>query len=325
MTAEHDLSARLTALADDLTWLDPTVSPEAVVARHRRQRRTRAGLVAAVAAVVALVVAVPTAIGSLSADPGEAAGPGVRTTAPVTTGADGEAEAEARAAAESAAAEARQEQAGAEVAQQQAEAAAAHAAAQEAAQPELDAFVTALGGPVSLSSPAGWDQWLPGSKPYPGASTQEDVATCPQLSDRLGAEFGMRFSYWTGTLPNPGGCTWVPVPLSYDGPHDYAYSFRVTFEGGTSVEHVRGQAVMGGGQQDHPGGIPCPSADVPGGAALMRCGAMDDRYDADWTLVLPDARGAGVWTLSAAAQTATGRSSAEALGVLVREVSAVYG
>ncbi len=326
MTVERELTTRLSALADDLTGPDAAVSPEAVVARHRRQRRTRAGLLAVAAAVVAVVVAVPTAIGSLSADPGGAAGPGGTTTAPATAGGTGaEAEAEARAAAESAAAEVRQQQAGAEVARQQAAASAAESAAREAAQPALDALVPALGGPVELSSPTGWDQWLPGSKPYPGASTEEDIATCPQLSERLGAEFGMRFSYWTGTLPHPGGCTWVPVPLSYDGPYDYAYVFRVAFEGGTTVEQQRGQYVMGGGQDEFPGGLPCPSADVPGGGALLRCGSPDDRFDVEWTLVLTDARGAGVWTLSAAARTVTGRTSAEALTVLVDAVETIYG
>jgi hypothetical protein len=307
VTVEHDLSARLTALADDLTWLDPTVSPEAVVARHRRRRRTRAGLVAAAAAVVALVVVVPTAVGSLSAAPGEAAGPGVTTSAPTGGGTTAVTEREAR------------EQAAAEASE------AAAAAAQQAAQSELDALVAGLGGPVSLSSPAGWDRWLPGEKPYPSASTEEDIATCPPLSDRLGGALGMRFSYWAGTLPSGGGCTWVPVPLRYDGPYDYAYVFRVAFEGGATVEQVRARSVLGGGQQAFPGGTPCPSADLPGGGVLLRCGAMDDRYDADWSLVLPDARGAGVWTLSTTARTDTGTTSAEALGFLVGALQEIYG
>ncbi|MGY1741236.1 MULTISPECIES: hypothetical protein [unclassified Blastococcus] len=322
MTVEHDLPARLTALADELTWPDPDVSPAAVLARHRRRRRTRAGLVAAAAAVAALVVAVPTVAGSLSAAPGEVAGPGATTS---TAGPTAEPDAEASAASASAAAESRQEEAGRQVAEQQAAAAAAATAAQQAAQPELDALAAALGGPVVLSSPAEWDRWLPGDKPYPGASTEEDISTCPRLADRLGAEFGMRFSYWTGTLPYPGGCTWVPVPLRYDGPYDYAYVVRVAFEGGTTVDQQRGQFVMGGGQDEFPGGLPCPSTDVPGGGALLRCGSPDARYDAEWTLVLPDARGGGVWTLAASAQTETGTSSAEALAVLVGEVSAIYG
>ena len=89
----------------------------------------------------------------------------------------------------------------------------------------------------------------------------------------------MQFSYWTGTLPaGPSGCTWVPVPLSYDGPYDYAYLFDVGFVGdGTTVDQLRAVLVMGGGQTEYPGNTPCTSADVPGGAALIRCAGMDGR------------------------------------------------
>jgi hypothetical protein len=318
VTVEHDLSARLSALADELTWLDPAVSAEAAVARHRRQRRARAGMLAAVAAVVALVVAVPTAIGTLSASPEDAAGPAPTTSTPSIIGTSSPVpitvlppdDAVAQQAAEEAA-----------------EGAAAAGAAQQAAQSELSSLAVEIGTPVPLSSPAEWDQWLPEGKPYPGASTEEDIATCPRLADRLGAAFGMRFSYWTGTLPQgPSGCTWVPVPLSYDGPYDYAYLFDVGFVGdGRTVDDLRRTSfVMGGAQDEYPGATPCPWIEVPGGGALIRC-AGGGQYDAAWTLVLPDARGAGVWTVSASAQPETGTTSAEALTVLVDSLAAVYG
>ncbi|MGY2066939.1 hypothetical protein [Blastococcus sp. SYSU DS0619] len=316
---EHSLPARLTALADDLA-ADGHVSADDVLARHRQRRRTRAGVLATAAAVVTIAVGVPATAGSLSSAPAGPAAP-----APVTVPADAAREAEAARDAEAARAAAEEAQRAADVAAREAAEAAAAAAA--AAGPELDAALAALGGPVELSSPPAWDQWFPEGKPYPGAFTEEEMATCPRLAAGLGAEFGMEFSYWTGTLPaGPVGCTWVPVPLSYDGPYDYAYHVSVGFLGdGTTVEQLRNTFVMGGGQTQYPGATPCPSADVPGGAALIRCAGTDERYDAQWTLAVPDARGAGVWVLSATAQSSTGRSSAEVLTVLTDLVGENYG
>lgn len=72
------LSARLHTLADELTpGTDPVAQVRAARSRHRRQRRNRVALSGLVVAVAALVVAVPAAIGTLSATPerGEVAGP----------------------------------------------------------------------------------------------------------------------------------------------------------------------------------------------------------------------------------------------------------
>ena len=67
---------------------------------------------------------------------------------------------------------------------------------------------------LDLALTAVADQWLPAGKPYPGADTEDELSTCPRLSDRLGAALGRKMSYWTGTLPGgPYGCTWATVPL----------------------------------------------------------------------------------------------------------------
>ncbi|MGY1848754.1 MULTISPECIES: hypothetical protein [unclassified Blastococcus] len=330
---EQFLPARLTALADSIA-AGGRVSPDDVVARHRQRRRTRAGVLSTVAAMVVIAVGVPATVGSLSSAPAGPAAPAPATVVPDRTSEaerSASAEADRAAAAEAeaeraSAAEAEAERASAEEAQAGVAAAAAQAAAAAAA-PELEATAAALGGPVVLRSPAEWDRWLPAGKPYPGVSTEEDMATCPRLSARLGEALDDEFSYWTGTLPaGPSGCTWVPVPLSYDGPYDYAYLVDVGFLGdGTTVEQLRSTYVMGGGQAEYPGATPCPSADVPGGGALILCPGMDERYDARWSLAVPDARGAGVWVLSATAQSSTGRSSAEALTVLTEQLRDIYG
>ncbi len=65
---ELQLHDRLSALAADLAPdADPYAQVDGARALHRRRRRTRIGMAGAAAAVAALVVAVPTAVGSLSA------------------------------------------------------------------------------------------------------------------------------------------------------------------------------------------------------------------------------------------------------------------
>jgi hypothetical protein len=277
--------------------------------RGRRRRVVAIGAGAAALALGAALLLVP----SSPADPGTAApgtsAPSASERAPASSAASPAASSAVRAAQASAA-----------------EASAAAAAAQQAAQPDLDAVVATLGGPVVLTSPTAWDQWLPDGKPYPGASTEEDIATCPRLADRLTAAFGMRMSYWTGTLPNgPRGCSWVPVPLSYDGPYDYGYLVDVGFLGdGTTVDDLRRQFFDRVPEDP----TPCPLAEVPGpgaGGVLIRCGGMDDRYDAQFVLAVPDARGAGVWVLAASAQLDEAHPSSYALTTLVDAVTRAYG
>ena len=74
--SDLQLHHRLDALADDLA---PDVDPHAQVAGaralHRRQRRTRLGVAGAALAVALVAVGVPTVAGTLSAPPGEVAGP----------------------------------------------------------------------------------------------------------------------------------------------------------------------------------------------------------------------------------------------------------
>ncbi|RBY87509.1 hypothetical protein [Blastococcus sp. TF02A-26] len=299
MTVEHDLSARLSALADDLTWADPTVSPEAVITRHRRQRRARAGLVAAAAAVVAVVVAVPTAIGSLSAEPGEAAGPG-GTTAPATTDAEAVATEEARAAA--------------------AEASAAADARAEAEAAEFAAFGAQVGGPLVLSAPAAWDSWVPGATPAPAVPSEEDAATCPLLSPRFGAALGGEFVHAADEQPRgPVGCTWFPVPRPGEGMDDYVFSV-VLLRDGTTVDGLQADYAMTAS-----GPAPCWTSTGDDGTLLVRCPGMDERFGPQLTVAVPDTRGAGLWVLSATAQLDTGRPSVEAMAVLVEGLRATFG
>jgi hypothetical protein len=313
----NDLSARLHELADDLAGPAPAVSASDAVARYRHRRRTRAGLVAVVAAVAVIAVGVPTVAHSLSSAPARPAAPSSTTSSPATTSttaapspdpdhANPDAIASAQAAAEATAA--------------------AAAAAQAAAQPELDALVAELPSSVDLSSPTTWDRWLPGMKPYPGASDEEDMATCPHLADGLSTALGMRMSYWTGTLPQgPVGCTWVDVPLEYDGPYDYQYLISVGFlSDGTTVDQYAQQATNG--LPNTPVACPrVPVAGPAGGGVLISCDGMDDRYGAAYTLVVPDARGQGIWVLMASAQHNAPQDSDVALRALVHGVEQNYG
>lgn len=174
---------------------------------------------------------------------------------------------------------------------------------------------------LTLSSPAGWDQYLPAGKTYPGSSTAEDIATCPHLADRLSAVLGAKMSYWVGTLPRgPYGCSWVPVPLSYDGPYTYAYQLNVGYlADGTTTAQLRTGFYENGPET-------CPGVDVPAvapDAVLVRC---QQPTDLEYSLVLPDSRRpGGVWLLHASARTGAPHSAAEALDALVGAVTAVYG
>ncbi len=283
------LRAGLHALADELTWLDPTVPAAEVVTRSRRQRRTRAAYAGAALATAALLIGVPAALGPAPAgDAGTGAGTGPSAEVPTP------------------------------------EEAAAAAAAVRA---QLDDAVARLGAPLRLTSPAEWDQWLPRGRPPQGTTGQEDEGTCPPLSDELAASLDAPIGYWTGALPRgPVGCTWVPspAPLSEGGPYDYAYVLSVGFveDGdGTSIERLRSAFAPGGPRS----GTPCPALEVPGGGELIGCPEDDGRDDAHLVLAVPDVRGEGVWVLSARVQPHTGRSSAEALAVLVEAVRPAYG
>lgn len=162
---------------------------------------------------------------------------------------------------------------------------------------ELVETAALLDSPLTLTSPAQWDQWLPEGKPFPGASLEEEISTCPRLSDRLSAALGQKMSYWTGTLPSgPFGCTWATVPLSYgpDAPN-YPYVISVGYlADGTTTDSWRHQ------NYEHQGAI-CPDVDVPAvspGAVLVRCGGDTT----DYALALPDRRRDGVWFLQAEAR-----------------------
>jgi hypothetical protein len=186
---------------------------------------------------------------------------------------------------------------------------------------ELAAEAARLTRRLDLSSPVGWDQYLPAGKTYPGADTAEDIATCPHLAARLSAALGKKMSYWTGTLPDgPYGCSWVPVPLSYDGPYTYAYQLNVGYlADGTTTAQLRTGFYENGPET-------CPGVDVPAVApyaVLVRC---QQPTDLEYSLALPDSRRpGGVWLLHASAPTGAPHSAAEALDALVAAVTAVYG
>ncbi|NYJ05680.1 hypothetical protein [Petropleomorpha daqingensis] len=293
----NDLSTRLHDLADDLAGPAPAVSASDAVARYRHRRRTRAGLIAVTAAVAVIAVGVPAVGSSLSSAPAAPATPAPATTAapttssPIPTSAPEEKSPIASSAADDA----------------------AHL--QELA--ALQAVAAQLTTPVTLTSPTAWDQWLPAGKPYPGSSTEEEMSTCPRLATGLSAALGQKMSYWIGTLPNgPMGCEWVPVPLSYDGPYDYAYLLSVGFLGD-------GTAPDGVAAYEHQG-QPCPTVPLPAvdpQAVLTRC---DTGTGTELQLTLPDARGKGTWVLDAQARTEAPHTATEALKALVQGVVQNY-
>jgi DNA-directed RNA polymerase specialized sigma24 family protein len=288
-----DPGEELAALADELTWPDPTVPPEAVAGRRRRRRRARAGLAGAAVALAGLLgVGVPAAADRLGPAPVEA-GAGEPTAAPTS-----------------------RTPTAAEVEE-----------ARQAARSALEDAAVVLGAAPALTSPAEWDQWLPEGRPAQGSTGQEDEDTCPPLSGRLSADLGLPMAYWTGALPRgPVGCTWVPgpVPLSQGGPYDYAQVVSVGFVAGAApatIEELRTALLPGA---DRGGTVPCPAAEVPGGGVLISCTGPTGGYEAPLVLAVPDTRGAGVWVLSATVEWGADRSTAEVLAVLAEAVRPLY-
>ncbi|SNS88009.1 DNA-directed RNA polymerase specialized sigma subunit, sigma24 family [Geodermatophilus saharensis] len=273
------LSARLHDLADELTWPESAVSPDAVADGYRRRRRARAAAVAVGALLAAVLAAgVPAAVRSVTAAPGEREGPVADRAVPPED--------------------------------------------EPVVQPRLEAAVLTLAAPLTLTSPAEWDRWLPGGRP-----ARDDEGSCPPLADPLTARLGVPMGYGGGALPRgPVGCTWVPEPrsLSEGGPYDDAQLVGVGFladEDGTAIERLRTEVLPAAAHRDSP----CLAADVPGGGALIGCTGPGGSTATPLVLAVPDARGAGVWVLSAAAQHEAPRSSAEVLAVLVETLLPVYG
>ena len=193
--------------------------------------------------------------------------------------------------------------------------------ADPAALADLDAVAATLTTRIALTSPASWDQWLPGGKPYPGADTADDLSTCPVLSARLGASLGTKMSYWTGTLPmGPVGCTWATVPLK-SGPDapNYPYLASVGFlDDGTTTEK------LSHGFYHHQGRL-CPSVAVPAvgdGAYLVRC---DEPADIGYTLLTRDTRTPGIWVLSGDARSDAAHPALDVLRPVLDGVVHAYG
>jgi hypothetical protein len=192
--------------------------------------------------------------------------------------------------------------------------------ADPAALADLSAVAATLTTPITLTSPAGWDRWLPAGKPYPGADTADDMSTCPRLSDRLGAALGTKMSYWTGTLPGPGGCTWATVPL-YVGPNapNYPYLTNVDFQAdGTTTEQLSEHLYR------HQGRL-CPGVAVPAagaGAYLVRCEELDG---ITYTVITRDTRTAGIWSLSGSARSDAGRPATDVLRPVIEGAVAAFG
>jgi hypothetical protein len=178
---------------------------------------------------------------------------------------------------------------------------------------ELRAVAAGLSAPVSLTAPAAWVRWGTARPTYP-----HDVDGCPHLATRLTAALGTAMGYWQGTLPQgPYGCTWVPVPPSLPGPS--AYQLDVGWStGGTTTGQLSAGPPEGGA------GTRCPEVEVPAvgpGAELVRC---EGTTDVEYTLVLRDAGGPGVWRLHARARDDARHTPAEALDALVGAVTRSY-
>jgi hypothetical protein len=193
--------------------------------------------------------------------------------------------------------------------------------ADPAALADLHAVAATLTTPITLTSPAGWDRWLPAGKPYPGADTADDMSTCPRLSDRLGAALGTKMSYWVGTLPQgPYGCQWATVPL-YSGPNapNYPYLASVGFvSDGSTTEHQAGSFY-------HHQGRLCPHVAVPSvgeGVQLVRC---EELGGITYALVLPDTRTSGVWTLIASARSDAAHPATDVLRPVIEGAVAAFG
>jgi hypothetical protein len=192
--------------------------------------------------------------------------------------------------------------------------------ADPAALADLDEVAATLTTPITLTSPTEWDQWLPQGKPYPGADTADDLSTCPKLSDRLGAALGRKMSYWVGTLPGPGGCRWATVPL-YVGPDapNYPYLADVDFE-----DDGKTAARLSGGYYHHQGRL-CPRVAVPAAGNdtyLVRC---EDVEGVTYSLVLPDTRTDGVWSLSGQARPDAPHPAIDVFRTVLDGAVAAYG
>jgi hypothetical protein len=264
----------------------------------RRRRRLGIGLGVG-AATLAVAVAVTLAITTATAAPD-------RSSAPATT------------AASTSSAEASSTPSALDV-KQPAPETTPTADADPAALADLDAVAATVPTPLALTSPATWDQWLPKGKPFPGASTEEEMSTCPRLSDRLGRVLGTKVSYWSGTLPSgPYGCTWVPVPLVYDSPdYDYVISVGFLADGTTPSGLARSFATAGG---------PCPWKELPEAApdaVMVRC---DPGPSTEYTLALPDTRlPGGMWTLIVTVKDRATVPASQILPVLIDGAVAAFG
>jgi hypothetical protein len=193
--------------------------------------------------------------------------------------------------------------------------------ADPAALADLHAVAATLTRPLTLTSPAGWDTWLPAAKPYPGKDTADDLSTCPRMADRLGAALGRKMSYWVGTLPEgPYGCQWATVPL-YAGPNspNYPYLASIGFlDDGTTTQE------LGNGFYHHQGRL-CPSVAVPAagaGAYLVRC---DDVNGVTYVVVTRDARTAGIWCLIGSARSDAAHSARDVFLTVVAGAVHAYG
>lgn len=188
----------------------------------------------------------------------------------------------------------------------------------EAERADLQKTAALLPSGLRLTSPASWDRWLPAGKPYPGASTADDISTCPRIADRLASGMGQRMSYWIGTLPGEGGCVWAPIPLTNDNPGRYPYVFTISYLGSATTEDWRHHFY------EHQGAI-CPDLDVPAvgpGAILVRCADPGVGY----VLVLPDQRRPdGVWLIDADTRPNATRPATLAFTTLVGAAKGAYG
>ncbi|MGY1771795.1 hypothetical protein [Blastococcus sp. SYSU D00813] len=282
----EELRTRLHALADELTWLDPTVPAEEVTTRARRQRRTRTAYSGAALAAAALLVGVPAALGPAPRDEGTGTEPAAAPTAEVPT----------------------PEQATALRAQLDDAAARVGAAPALTSPAEWDQWLPR------------------GRPPQGTTGQEDEGTCPPlsdRLTAALDAPMGY---WTGALPRGPVGCTWVPspAPLSAGGPYDYPYVLSVGFvhdRDGTSIETLRTTFAPGG-----PGTRAlCPAAELPGGGALIGCPDDDGHIGLRLLLAVRDARDAGVWVLSARVQPQTGRSPADALTVLVEAVEEIYG
>jgi hypothetical protein len=220
-------------------------------------------------------------------------------------------------------------------------AAAQGTADQAAARADLAAQAARLTSPVALTSPAAWDRWTPAGRPSSGT---DDVATCPTMAGRLTAALGTAMGYRVGALPGAGGCTWGPAQDSTTVPAAPTPSPATTSTATTStaatstaaapasapyvvavgfVADGRTAAQVGAGYRDGP--ARCPSAPVGAvapGAVLARCA---DAAATTYTLVVPDRRTPGVWTLGATARTGAPHPASYLLDAVIAGAVRNYG